>query len=144
MKLKQLESYLQQVDGFVSPNIKLEQYSTSAHIASHMLYTMDQTYDDVRNKIVSDFGCGCGVLTTGAAMLEAGQVVSFDIDDSAINCAQDNILEFELDNVVDFVQTDIVNDELLMRYLAERKIIDTVVMNPPFGTKNNKGELSYE
>merc|ERR1711974_393919 len=27
----------------------------------------------------------------------------------------------------------------LVNYLNQRNIVDTVVMNPPFGTKNNKG-----
>ena len=65
MKLKELEGYLQQVDGFDSPKIYLEQYETSAHIASHMLHTMHQTFDDVKHKVVADFGCGCGMLTVG-------------------------------------------------------------------------------
>ena len=33
MKLKELESVLQQVDGFEEPKILLEQYPTSPHIA---------------------------------------------------------------------------------------------------------------
>lgn len=33
MKLKELESYLQQVDVFEEPKILLEQYPTSPHIA---------------------------------------------------------------------------------------------------------------
>lgn len=65
MKLKELESYLQQVEGFEEPKVHLEQYITSGHIASHMLYTMDQTFDDIENNIVADFGCGCGVLSIG-------------------------------------------------------------------------------
>ena len=65
MKLKELESYLQQVEGFEEPKVHLEQYITSGHIASHMLYTMDQTFDDIENNVVADFGCGCGVLSIG-------------------------------------------------------------------------------
>ena len=70
MRLKQLEGYLQQCDDFMLPKINLEQYATSAHIASHMVYTMDQTFDDVRNKLVADFGCGCGMLSAGNNILE--------------------------------------------------------------------------
>ena len=65
MKLKELEGYLQQVEGFEKPKVQLEQYITSGHIASHMLYTMDQTFDDIENNVVADFGCGCGVLSIG-------------------------------------------------------------------------------
>lgn len=99
MKLKELESYLQQVDTFEAPKILLEQYPTSPHIAGKkptrkmhteirhvltifffsffislacMLYTIHSTFDDIKGKLVADLGCGCGVLSIGAAMLEAG------------------------------------------------------------------------
>ena len=65
MKLKELESHLQQLDGFEEPKVHLEQYITSGHIASHMLYTMDQTFEDIENNVVADFGSGCGVLSIG-------------------------------------------------------------------------------
>lgn len=38
LKLKALESQLQNVDGFQKPKIQLEQYVTPPHIASQMLY----------------------------------------------------------------------------------------------------------
>ncbi|XP_037857880.2 rRNA N(6)-adenosine-methyltransferase METTL5 isoform X2 [Chlorocebus sabaeus] len=93
LRLKELESRLQQVDGFEKPKLLLEQYPTRPHIAACMLYTIHNTYDDIENKVVADLGCGCGVLSIGTAMLGAGMSKSFD----------------------------------------------TVIMNPPFGTKNNKG-----
>lgn len=93
VRLKELESRLQQVDGFEKPKLLLEQYPTRPHIAACMLYTIHNTYDDIENKVVADLGCGCGVLSIGTAMLGAGMSKSFD----------------------------------------------TVIMNPPFGTKNNKG-----
>ncbi|KAI7808448.1 putative methyltransferase-like protein 5 [Triplophysa rosa] len=72
MKLKELESCLQQVDGFEEPKILLEQYPTSPHIAGCMLYTIHNTFDDIQNKLVADLGCGCGVLSIGASVLDAG------------------------------------------------------------------------
>lgn len=99
MKLKELESCLQQVDVFEEPKILLEQYPTSPHIAGEvtcdhrrdffivcivfinvlffsptacMLYTIQSTFDDIEGKVVADLGCGCGVLSIGAAMLDAG------------------------------------------------------------------------
>merc|ERR1712168_400747 len=100
MKLKQLESYLQQIEGFDDPKVHLEQYVTSGHIASHMLYTMDQTFDDIKNKVVADFGCGCGVLSIGCGILGAGQVLGFDIDNAALEKSSDNITEFDLDSEI--------------------------------------------
>ena len=40
MKLKQLQASLEGVAPFSSPDIQLEQYATSAHIAARMLYTV--------------------------------------------------------------------------------------------------------
>lgn len=40
MKLKTLESYLQDLDGFSNPKVLLEQYETPAHIAAIALYTI--------------------------------------------------------------------------------------------------------
>ncbi|XP_066497236.1 rRNA N6-adenosine-methyltransferase METTL5 [Hoplias malabaricus] len=133
MKLKELESCLQQVDGFEEPKILLEQYPTSPHIAGCMLYTIHKTFNDIENKLVADLGCGCGVLSIGAAVLDAGLCVGFDIDSDALDIFKRNVEEFELPNI-DMVRSDICS----IGSLYENKF-DTVIMNPPFGTKHNQG-----
>ncbi|KAM9486182.1 rRNA N(6)-adenosine-methyltransferase METTL5 isoform 1-T2 [Clarias gariepinus] len=133
MKLKELESCLQQVDGFNKPKILLEQYPTGPHIAACMLYTMHNTFGDIKNKVVADLGCGCGVLSIGAAVLDAGLCVGFDIDSDALDIFKGNVEEFELPNI-DMVQCDVCSVESL--YTNK---FDTVIMNPPFGTKHNQG-----
>uniref|UniRef100_A0A5F4VXB7 Methyltransferase-like protein 5 n=1 Tax=Callithrix jacchus TaxID=9483 RepID=A0A5F4VXB7_CALJA len=133
LRLKELESCLQQVDGFAKPKLLLEQYPTRPHIAACMLYTIHNTYDDIENKVVADLGCGCGVLSIGSAMLAAGLYVGFDIDEGALEIFNRNVEEFELTNI-DMIQCDVC---LLSNRLS--KSFDTVIMNPPFGTKNNKG-----
>lgn len=45
MKLKELESWLSQCEGFTNPKVALEQYATSAHIASRMLYSAQENID---------------------------------------------------------------------------------------------------
>ena len=73
-------------------------------------------------------------------MLGAGQVFGFDIDSDALDIAQSNCDEFEVDSTVDFVMCDLNQSATsLLKYLKERCVVDTVVMNPPFGTKMNKG-----
>lgn len=133
LKLKELESRLQEVDGFEKPKLLLEQYPTRPHIAACMLYTIHNTYDDIESKAVADLGCGCGVLSIGAAMLGAGLCVGFDIDEDALEIFNKNVEEFELTNV-DMIQCDVYSLSSRMS-----KLFDTVIMNPPFGTKNNKG-----
>jgi len=72
MKLKELESHLQQVEEFEAPKILLEQYPTRPHIAACMLHTMAASFGDLEGRTVADLGCGCGVLSLGAVMLGAG------------------------------------------------------------------------
>ncbi|XP_070565143.1 rRNA N(6)-adenosine-methyltransferase METTL5-like [Ptychodera flava] len=134
MKLKELESCLQQVDTFDNPKILWEQYATRPHIAACMLHTIDTRYDDIEGKLVGDLGCGCGVLSIGSLMLEASLCVGFDIDEDALEICQQNREEFELSNL-DLIQCDLCNMEM-GRW---KKSFDTVIMNPPFGTKHNEG-----
>ncbi|CAI5762121.1 rRNA N6-adenosine-methyltransferase METTL5 [Podarcis lilfordi] len=133
LKLKELESNLQQVDDFENPKLLLEQYPTRPHIAACMLYTIHNTFGDIENKTVADLGCGCGVLSVGSAMLGAGLCIGFDIDADALEVFSKNAEEFELRNI-DLVQCNVCS-------LSDRmpKTFDTVIMNPPFGTKHNKG-----
>ncbi|KAG0174119.1 Methyltransferase-like protein 5 [Apophysomyces sp. BC1015] len=130
MKLKELESALQDCAVFSEPKIQYEQYPTTAHLAARMLYTADTVYDDIEDKAVGDFGSGCGILSIAANILGAGYSVGFDIDPDAIAIAQKNCEEFEVD--IDFVHTDLCHADL-DRFRGK---LDTIVMNPPFGTKN--------
>ncbi|NXY89534.1 METL5 protein, partial [Alcedo cyanopectus] len=133
LKLKELESSLQQVDTFENPKLLLEQYPTRPHIAARMLYTIHNTFNDIENKTIADLGCGCGMLSIGSAMLGAGLCVGFDIDADALEIFKSNIEDFEMMNI-DMVQCDVCS---LADSMAET--FDTVIMNPPFGTKHNKG-----
>ena len=85
-----------------------------------------------------DLGCGCGVLSIGSAMLGASFVTGFDIDDDALAVFQENAEGFEIDNF-DLIRADVTADHLTCEGSKLRKAFDTVVMNPPFGTKHNKG-----
>ena len=50
LKLRQLESHLEDVDAFEQPKILLEQYPTGPHIAASMLHTMQASFGDIENK----------------------------------------------------------------------------------------------
>nr|CAG4643450.1 EOG090X0BVL [Ilyocryptus agilis] len=134
MKRKELECYLQDLDGFTKPKILLEQYETRPHIAACMLHTIESSFQDLKGKVVLDLGCGCAALGIGSALLGASYVLGVDIDDDALQSALLNVEQFEISNM-DFIQCDVKD---LPRVL-NRKEVDTVIMNPPFGTKRNKG-----
>lgn len=135
LKLKKLEEYLQGVDPFEKPKILLEQYITPSHIASCILHTVQTKYEDLEGKIVADLGAGSGMLSIGALLMGAQHVVSFEIDSDAINDFQTNLEEMDIDSQIDIVQCDVSSWDASGFY----KQFDTVLMNPPFGTKNNAG-----
>ena len=128
MKLKHLESALSTMEGFREPDYNLEQYNTSPHLAAHMMYTAAQ-YGDIEDKSVCDLGCGPAMLGIASQVMGAASTVGFELDSSAIAVARDNIAEFEVE--MDLVQCDVTH--LPMGDCGPQ--FDTVVMNPPFGTR---------
>ncbi|CAN8230121.1 unnamed protein product [Cochlearia groenlandica] len=135
MKLKQLEGYLGNLEQFSNPKVDLEQYPTGSHIASRMLFTAENSYGDITDKVVADFGCGCGTLSVASALLDAACVIGFDIDPQSLETATLNAEELEVE--IDFVQCDITKLEL------KGQIVDTVVMNPPFGTRKKGADMEF-
>ncbi|XP_061164674.1 rRNA N6-adenosine-methyltransferase METTL5-like [Saccostrea echinata] len=141
MKLQKLQSHLEGIDEFDNPKILLEQYPTSPHIAAVMLHEIQLKFGDIAGCSVLDLGCGCGILTIGSVIQEAAYVLGIDVDKEALEVCQRNLNEYEISNV-DLLQQDIVN--ILPKDLKDSKKIlskkfDTVIMNPPFGTKKNAG-----
>lgn len=135
MKLKQLEGYLGTLHQFSNPKIELEQYPTGPHIASRLLYTAENSFEDVSGKVVADFGCGCGTLGVAAALLDAERVIGIDIDSQSLEIASLNAENVEVD--IDFVQSDIKNLGL------RGQLVDTIVMNPPFGTRKKGSDMEF-
>lgn len=136
MKLKELESWLQDITGFENPKVKLEQYETPAHIAARMVHTMESSFGDLQGKVVADLGCGCGMLAIGTVMMGATVAFGFDIDGEALQICQENVEELEVP-AIELIQTDV---KLLGGDQSKfHKFFDTVVLNPPFGTKHNHG-----
>ncbi|KAJ1949568.1 hypothetical protein FBU59_001087 [Linderina macrospora] len=148
MKLKQLEGYLTDVEAFRDPKVQLEQYPTTAHLAARILYTAESSFGDIDGKSVVDLGCGCAMLTVAAAIMGATNILGMDIDQDALEIAQENIDEFEINDTVDLMHASVcepakdgtglaMNGALVEK--MQRKF-DTAILNPPFGTKpGNKG-----
>jgi len=106
------------------PRIGLEQYTIPASIAADILFLAAVVYRDITAKSVVDLGAGTGRLAIGAALLGARRIAALDIDPVAIRVARDN-------SEVARVKIDWVVGDLN----AIRGRFDTVIMNPPFGTK---------
>ncbi|XP_066971455.1 rRNA N6-adenosine-methyltransferase METTL5 [Macrobrachium rosenbergii] len=137
IKLKELEGWLQEVEGFEQPKVQLEQYETPAHIAARMIHTIEASFGDLEGKVVADLGCGCGMLTVGAAMVGAGLTFGFDIDEDAIEICQGNVERILSDTAVELLQVDV--KAIGTSECRFHKFFDTVILNPPFGTKRNQG-----
>lgn len=62
-------------------------------------------------------------------------VIGFDVDDDALKICQSNLEDYEIASV-DTVQADVT----ALDSTRWHKAFDTVIMNPPFGTKHNEGK----
>lgn len=133
---------LQQINGFERPKVQLEQYETRPHIAARILHTIQATYEDIEGNSIADLGCGCGTFTIGSALLDAQYCLGFDIDPDALQICLNNCDELDEDDRanIDLIQVDAVHEFALDRF---HKAFDTVIMNPPFGTKSNKGKTLH-
>ena len=131
MKKKDLEMSLQKVKPFDRPKADLEQYVTPATIAADMLFSA-YVQGDIADRTVLDLGCGTGMLAIGAWLLGAKEVVGVDIDDAALQVAEQN-------------SRDIGADVRLLHMNASdfHEKVDTVVMNPPFGAQRRHADRPF-
>ena len=92
-------------------------------------------HDDIISKSVADLGCGTGRLAIGAKLLGADPMVGVEIDLDTLRVASHNAKQARVS--VEWILGDIA---------ALRGPFDTIVMNPPFGTKlahNDKRFLAH-
>ena len=123
---------LQQIKPHPNPKLSLEQYTTPADLAAEILFTACYGHDDIHGKRVLDLGTGTGRLAIGAALLGAEWVVGVDIEPDSLRLAV--TAKKELHANVDVV---------LGPLEAIGRPADTVLMNPPFGTKKAHADLHF-
>ena len=137
MRKKELEILLQKVKYPQLPKVYLEQYTTPANLAAEIL-NLAFLSNDIKNKVIFDFGCGSGRLAIGASLLGAKLVVGVDRDVKMVKLAKSNVkfLESILRKKmkVFFVCSDIEN------FFGK---CDTVIQNPPFGIKKEHADLIF-
>lgn len=131
MKKKDLEIALQRVRPFDSPSPTDEQYPTPAGIAADMVF-LAYSQGHIAGLKVADLGCGTGMLGIAAALLGAREVVGVDKDEKALRLAKENASSAGVE--MRLVQGDV-------RELDEK--VDTVVMNPPFGSQRKHADRPF-
>jgi putative methylase len=123
---------LQQVNPHPEPKIALEQYSIPADLAADILFEACYVHDDIEKKSVADLGTGTGRLAIGASVLGAEYVVGIDLDILSLSVASENSKLLGSDS-----------DWVLGNIEALRGPVDTVLMNPPFGTKQEHADRYF-
>lgn len=129
---KKIEIFLEGLDVFENPELKLEQYPTDSTIASEMIHTAILS-GDIRGKILADLGAGTGRLGIGAIFGNPERIFLVEVDKRALEVAKLNLEK--LRKLIDFT-TEVVFLNCHVEEFKEK--VDTILMNPPFG-KFKKG-----
>jgi putative methylase len=129
-----LELFLSQIKPHPSPNLHLEQYTTSESAAATLLYLAAYTYGDIVDKRILDLGCGTGRLALGSAFLGAESAVGIDIDRLAVKLAAEKSAKIGFETKVDWIAGD-------LNAVAGK--FDTVLQNPPFGVQKRGADRVF-
>ncbi|OAG28908.1 hypothetical protein NEDG_01047 [Nematocida displodere] len=133
MRAKEAKWALDRIEGFARPKIRHEQYKTPSELASLATHVMAVENGDIRGKKILDVGCGTGMLSAAAMVYGASSVVGIEIDSSLREVYTKNLLTV-CDEGFSFIEADV-----LQAPPSSCIEFDTAVVNPPFGTKSNKG-----
>lgn len=127
---KRLAVELSRLQGFGKVSVLLEQYATPSEIAADWLWKA-AFKQDIAGKVSVDAACGPGILGCGALLLGAKKVYFVDKSPDVVELAKKNVEALEQ-------AYDIGKSEFVCADIADfvvRGGADTVLQNPPFGTK---------
>ncbi len=128
---KQLEAKLDSLKTLENPRLRMEQYPVSGEVASELLFMAGFEHDDLQGEI-ADLGTGTGRLAIGASLMGARRVLGVDVDKRAVIVAEENARKTRVD--VDWIVSDLE---------GVRGRFDTVVMNPPYGTRVRHNDVRF-
>lgn len=132
IRKRELAKILQSIASHPEPKARLEQYTIPADLAAEILFHACNFHEDIEGKSVLDMGTGTGRLAIGASVLGAAYVIGIDLDQSSLNVASSNCKRLSQD--VEWILGDI-------RTMRGR--VDTVLMNPPFGTRRVHADVEF-
>lgn len=131
MKKRDLERTLERLAPVPRPRTDIEQYPTPAGIAAEVAY-IALGRGDLEGRTVLDAGCGNGILAIAAALCGAAHVTAVDLDPEAIDVARRNARTAGVE--VEWHVADI---------RAVGSSVETVLMNPPFGSQRRHADLPF-
>ena len=114
----------------------LEQYMLSGDLAAEILM-IAHDFGDIRDKKVADLGCGTGFLGIGALLLGSHSAHFVDCDRDLLNIAKKNLKVATKGLKTGEATFDCCTVE------SVEFTVDTVVQNPPFGTKKRGADLQF-
>lgn len=129
---KDLAKILSKLSKLNIKNVKYEQYETDPEIASFAIW-FAYLNNDIANKTIADLGAGNGILGIGCALLNAKLVYFVEKDDNAVKILKENIKLMNINNCI--IKKIDINDFNLK--------VDTVIENPPFGTKIKHHDILF-
>ncbi|MFA5558913.1 MAG: METTL5 family protein [Methanofastidiosum sp.] len=130
MKKKQLEIFLSNLKEMEDPDMFEEQYTTPGDIAAEIIFFAYHR-GDIEGKTIIDLGAGTGRLGIASLLLRAKKVYFVEKDKRAIEILKDNLETLTLKSNQILGEYEIKDGDVLNVLLRG----DTIVQNPPFGTK---------
>ncbi len=127
---KNLAIFLESLDLFSGPKLRLEQYPTPSSLAAEIAVTA--SIIDSQQNFFLDLGCGTGILSVAMALM-GFQVVGVDVDRDALKIAVKNSRKADVN--ANFIQQDV--EHLVVKKRAG------IVMNPPFGIKKRHADRVF-
>ena len=133
---KMLAVELSKLHSFEKVNVQLEQYATPSEIAADWIWNAAMS-GDIAGKVIVDAACGPGILGCGALLMGAQKVVFVDKSADVLELVKKNVAVLEQAYSIgksESWQGDIT---------AYGEKADTVVQNPPFGTKIKHSDKAF-
>lgn len=138
MSKSDLAIILSGLHGFPFPRVDWEQYMTDSEVAADLIWTAYMN-KDIEKKSIADLGCGTGILGIGAMIMNANNVLFVEKDELAVKIAEGNLKRVEEHLPEGFEGAEFLTMDVLEFFSP----VDTVLMNPPFGTRDPGADTAF-
>ena len=132
--IPELTRQLARLHKFEQPQAKKEQYSTPPEIAAEAIHYAAEL-GDIIGKKVSDLGAGTGILGIGALIARADHCTFVEQDPSSTDILRENVSLLPSPLQKYTIRVGIIQE------FTEKS--ETIVMNPPFGTKEKHADKPF-